>query len=168
VKPDGSAHEYALAPVARFRHLVVGRFALPMGAPAGPRIPFGLPPGSCSDGYFWSRRPYLVYRFRGPDGAAIGHRADAVANVRLGRTTVTYRDLALDWWMLPGGEVLEEDRDELEQLVASGRLSPTDAARAERARRAIVGRWAEIAAEIAAIERLVEHPGGSGPRTAAG
>lgn len=153
IKPDGSTREYDLAPVARLPYLVIGRYPLPAGAAAGQRIPFGLPPGSCSDGYFWSRRPYVIYRFRGPDGRAIGHRADAVANVRFGSGHVTYRDLALDWWLLPGGEVLEEDRDELVQLLASGRLSLADGAQAERARRAITGRWDAILAELAAIER---------------
>lgn len=151
-KPDGSWHEYDLEAVVHTPGLVVGRFPLPRGIPPGGRLPISLPPGSASDGYFWAARPYVVYRFRGPGGEARAHRIDAVANVRISGRTVSYRDLALDWWVLGDGTVLEEDRDEFDDLVRAGALSARDVEHAARAERAVRHRWAAVVADLRRIE----------------
>lgn len=150
-KPDGSVREYACSLLWRRPGLVVVRFPLPEGgAPFG--APLAIPPGSVSDGYFWSARPYNLYRVRRPDGSLAAHRFDAVSDVRLGTHDVSYRDLVLDWWVTPDDVLLEEDREELEQLVATGVLSPADQRAALRAEQQVCSRYRHIIDEAAALE----------------
>lgn len=152
VKPGGEVREYELTLVIRRPGLLVARFPLVAGA-SSPHLAADIPPGSCSDGYFWARRPYVLYRFRGPDAAPIAHRLDAVSSVHLGDSTVTYRDLVLDWWVLPDGRLVEEDGDELEALLESGVLSAADARRARNAACHVLGRYRHIMDEVADLER---------------
>ncbi len=156
-KPDGSWREYACTLALRAPGLMVVRFSLPAGAGAF-ATPVPVPPGSFSDGYFWERRPYTLYRLRGPDGAPIAHRFDAATEVRFTPGTVEYRDLVLDWWVLPSGELIEEDRDELEAMAAAGAIGPADGAAITAAERAILGRYRHIIDEAARIERLLPGP----------
>jgi predicted RNA-binding protein associated with RNAse of E/G family len=121
--------------------------------PGAFRAPIALEAGVISDGWFWKRRPYSLYRFRTPDGAVIGHRFDAVSDVRLSVDVIEYRDLVLDWWVLPGGRIVEEDRDELESLVAAGEVSSAFARRAHDAARTVLGRYRHILDEVQRIER---------------
>ncbi|MFQ5381032.1 MAG: DUF402 domain-containing protein, partial [Dehalococcoidia bacterium] len=109
VKPDGSVQEFALELLGLSAGTGAGRYRLPPRPTRSPKVPFPLPASACSDGYFWRDRPYSVYRFRSPDGTVIGHRIDAVTDVVFAGDCVTYRDLALDWWVLPDGRVMEED-----------------------------------------------------------
>ncbi|MCC6383231.1 MAG: DUF402 domain-containing protein [Dehalococcoidia bacterium] len=151
-KPDGSVREYACSLLWRGRGLVVVRFPLPAGgAPFSAPLP--IPPGSTSDGYFWSGRPYNLYRMRRPDGSLAAHRFDALRDVKIGEHDVSYRDLVLDWWVTPDDVLLEEDREELDELVASGVLSPADQRAALRAEQQVCSRYRHIVDEAAALER---------------
>jgi Protein of unknown function (DUF402) len=147
-KPDGSVREYATTLVHQAPALLVVRFELPMGGSAF-GTPVTIPPGSVSFGFFWPARPYSVYRFQGPAGEVVAHRVDAVTGVRFRGATVSYRDLALDWWVLPDGRVIEEDRDEFEALAPA--WPPGARAAAARAERAIAHRWRTIRAELDAL-----------------
>lgn len=115
--------------------------------------PIAIPPGSVSHGYFWKRRPYNLYRMRGPDGAILAHRFDAVADVRLSDDVIEYRDLALDWWVTADDILIEEDREELDGLIAAGAISARDIARANDAARAIYSRCRHIIDDVAILER---------------
>jgi hypothetical protein len=154
IKSDGSVREYACELLHAEPNLVVARYRVQGGATAS-SLPIALPPGSTSDGYFWRRQHYNLYRFTGPDGAVLGHRFDAVIDVRFAPGLVEYRDLVLDWWALPGGTLIEEDRDEFEDQIAAGNLSPTDVAAAEDASRRIFSRYRHIIDGVAAFERLI-------------
>lgn len=152
VKPDGTTIEYETSLVHRDRTLVIVRFLMRQGG-GPPRLPVEVPVGSVSYGYFWARRPYNVYRWLRADGSLIAHRFDAVTEVRIADDSVRYRDLALDWWALPDGTLLEEDRDELEALAASGTLSASDVERANEAARQVFSRYRHIIDEVVALER---------------
>lgn len=152
IKPDGSVQEFRLEQLGRSSSVAVGRYRIQRSSSGSTRIPFQVPSGSTSDGYFWPRRPYVVYRFRAPSGRVLGHRVDAATEVRLLADVASYRDLALDWWVLPDGTVVEEDVEEFESLVEAGVLSAGDSARALMARRAVVGRWREVEAAIIRLE----------------
>lgn len=155
VKPDGSVREYRCTLVRAEAGMVVVEFLMARGgAIAG--TPIEVPPGSISHGYFWRRRPYSVYRMRRADGEVFAHRFDAVTGVRFEPAAVTYRDLALDWWALPDGTIIEEDRDEFEAFVHAGVLSPSDARRALDAAQQVYSRYRHIINELAAFERKVE------------
>jgi len=118
-----------------------------------PNIRIEVPPGSVSHGWFWTRRPYNLYRMRRPDGTLIAHRFDAVADVRLSPEAVEFRDLVLDWWATPDDTLIEEDREEFEELVAAGGLSTNDVAAANDAARAIFSRYRHVIDGVAAQER---------------
>lgn len=152
-KPDGSWREYACTLVYRAPGLAVIRFLLPAGAAFPTPVP--VPPGSYSDGYFWERRPFTLYRLRAADGAPLAHRFDAATAVRIGETAVEYRDLVLDWWVLPGDELIEEDRDELDALRAANALAPADLAAIAESERAVYSRYRHVIDEAARIERRV-------------
>jgi predicted RNA-binding protein associated with RNAse of E/G family len=151
VKPDGNAREYPVELVHDAGGLVVVRFQMTRGGTqAGGRIV--IPAGSTSDGYFWKKRPYNLYRMKTADGAIIAHRFDAVKNVAFDGAVVLYEDLILDWWVLPGGEVIEEDRDEYEAARAAGTVSAADSARTDDAARQVLGRYRHIIDEAEALE----------------
>ena len=143
--------EYACELVARREGLVVVRFAL---AGAGEfETPLAVTPGSVSFGWFWARRPYNLYRMFGPGGGLLGHRFDAAGDLKLLEGAVEYRDLVLDWWVLPDDTIVEEDRDELDQLAATGVLSAGDVAAANRAAFEVLSRYRHIIDDVARMER---------------
>ena len=150
-KPDGSVREYACELVARHPGLTVVRFLMPDGGDIF-GAPISVPPGSVSFGWFWARRPYNLYRMFGPDDRLLCHRFDAVADVRLLEGAIEYRDLVLDWWVLPDDTILEEDRDELELLAANAILSATDVEAANRAALEVLSRYRHIIEDVAALE----------------
>ncbi len=151
-KPDGSWREYKCTLLHRERGLVIIRFLMEKGG-AIHGTPIDVPPGSVSHGYFWKRRPYNLYRMRRADGSVIAHRFDAVTDVEIGDEGVSYRDLILDWWTLPDGTIFEEDRDELEQLLAGGLLDAGDLAIAEEAARQVWSRFRHIIDDAVKLER---------------
>jgi len=152
IKPDGTVREYPCRLLHVDPGFVIIRFVMARGGSL-PGLPVEVPPGSVSDGYFWKRRPYNLYRMRRADGSIIAHRFDALTDVALSPDVVSYRDLAIDWWVLPDGTIVEEDRDELEQFVASGAISAGDHRQAIRAAREVLGRYRHIIDEAEALER---------------
>ena len=150
-KPDGSERRYTCDLQYASPALVVVSYVMRRGG-AVFGTPIDIPPGSVSYGYFWRARPYTVYRLRDGD-RIIAHRFDAVAGVRIGEGEVAYRDLALDWWLTPEDALIEEDRDEFDELRADGAFSPADLAAAARAERVIARAAARLLPELAAIEQ---------------
>ncbi|GAB4330044.1 MAG: hypothetical protein Kow0010_14820 [Dehalococcoidia bacterium] len=148
---DGSSVDFACTLSFRGPGLAVVRFALP-GDVGAYRTPVPVPPRAVSFGYFWSRRPYNTYRILTPTGDVVAHRFDAVTAVRITAAMVSFRDLLLDWWALPDGTLIEEDREEFERAAAEGRITGSDLDAAERARRAILSRYRHIIDEVAALE----------------
>ncbi len=154
MKADGSIREYECTLVHARRGLVVVEFVMAKGG-AIYGTPIEIPPGSVSHGFFWSRRPYNLYRMRDPGGAILAHRLDAVADVRFGDGFVSYRDLILDWWVTADDVLIEEDRDEYDAAIAAGTMSPADATAANGAARQVFSRYRHIIDEAAAIEAKV-------------
>jgi hypothetical protein len=152
IKPDGSVRDYACTLLLLQRGLAVVEFVMARGG-AIFGTPIEVPPGSVSHGYFWAKRPYNLYRMREPHGRILAHRFDAVAGVRLGPDMVSYRDLALDWWVTPDDVIIEEDRDEFEALVRDSALPPSDIAAANEASFQVLSRYRHIIDEAAALER---------------
>lgn len=150
VKADGSVREFACEALLLTRSLAVIRYVV--SNPSQLAAPIAIDPGSLSDGWFWARRPYSLYRFRRADGSVAGHRFDAVAGVRLAPEAIEYRDLVLDWWVLPDGRIVEEDRDELAALEAAGVVDGGFAADANRAAAAVLGRYRHILEEVERLE----------------
>ena len=151
-KLDGTVHEYDLTLIHRDGRVAIARFEMPKGG-GPPRLPVVIPPGSVSYGYFWGRRPYSMYRMIGPDGAVLGHRFDAVADVRRDAEGVDYRDLLLDWWVMPDGTISEEDRDELDEAIAAGTIVRRDIERANEAAYQVWSRYRHIIDEVEELER---------------
>lgn len=151
-KSDGTVREYGCTLVRMERGLAVIEFVMEQGGSVF-GTPIEVPPGSISHGYFWQRRPYNVYRMRRADGSLIAHRFDAVTDVRLSADAVEYRDLVLDWWVMPDDTLLEEDRDEFDGLLAAGKLAPDDVAKAHEAERAVYSRYRHIIDDVALLER---------------
>lgn len=154
-KPDGTVREYRCTLAYRRGALAVVRFPMQRGG-AIFGTPVAIPHGSVSFGFFWSNRPYNLYRMLTAQGEVIAHRFDAITDVRIGRTELSYRDLVLDWWALSDGTLLAEDTDEFQQLVESGAMAPGDAERAREAARLVYGRYRHI---IEQAEALLESAG---------
>jgi hypothetical protein len=126
---DGSAHQFECELVLRRPDVVVVRFEHWGGRSAGG---FDIPRGSRTDGFFWRRRPYSLYRMTGPDALPIADRFDIVEDVRFAEREVSYLDLLVDIWVTPYGSVLVEDEDEVEDHVQRGLLSKAQQLRIER------------------------------------
>lgn len=152
LKPGGDVREYSCTLIAQEPGLAVVEFRMPEGGQAF-HAPIHIPPGSVSHGFFWLRRPYNLYRMRTPAGDLVAHRFDAVTGVRFDDDAISYRDLVLDWWVDRDDVIIEEDRDELEQLVAAGLVSPADAAKANEAAYQVLSRYRHVFDEAADIER---------------
>ena len=150
-KPDGSERRYRCELEHVSPSLVVVSYVMRQGG-AVFGTPIEIPPGSVSYGYFWRARPYTVYRMRAGD-RIVAHRFDAVAGVRLRAGEVAYRDLALDWWLTPEGELIEEDREEFEELREAGAFSAGEVAAVARAERVIARAGERLLPELAGLER---------------
>ena len=150
-KPDGSERRYRCELEYASPGLVVVRFVMTQGGEVF-GTPIAIPAGAVSYGYFWRGRPYTVYRMRSEAGV-VAHRFDAVSSIRLSKGEVAYRDLALDWWLTPEGELIEEDRDEFEALRADGAFSAAELRAVERAERVIASAEQRLLPELAGLER---------------
>ena len=148
---SGNVAEYRCTLALYRPPLVIVRYVLPGNARQFD-TPVPIPPGSVSLGYFWTDRPYNAYRMRDPGGALLAHRFDAVTDVILEADAVSYRDLVLDWWLIPGRPLLEEDADELQAALASGLLSRTDAAAAAKASHVLNAGLDAVIAELGTLE----------------
>ena len=150
-KPDGSERRYRCELVHASASLVIACYVMRQGGEVF-GTPIEIPPGSVSYGYFWRARPYTVYRMRDGD-RIVAHRFDAATGVRFHEGEVSYRDLALDWWLTPEGELIEEDRDEFEELREAGVFSAGDLAAVARAERVIASATERLLPELSALER---------------
>jgi hypothetical protein len=154
-KPGGKIYDYHCTLAHAEPGFVIVRFVVPnfVRKPATPlHTPIPIPPGTTSFGYFWHRRAFDVYRMLAPGGSLVAHRFEAISIVSLDDSSIHYRDLVLDWWAFPDGRLIEEDRDELDDLVAAGAVSSGDAERANAVARHVFGRYRHIIDEVVAIE----------------
>lgn len=156
VRLDGSEVNFECELVALDSHLAVVLYVVKAGSSF--TTPVRLPPGSSSFGYFWPRRSYSAYRILDPAGTLLAHRFDAVTEVRISREEVRYRDLVLDWWVLPREGLREEDRDEYEEAMQAGNIPLPWQTRAEAATRRLRFGHRSIIREIEAIERRLQLP----------
>jgi len=145
---DGRVQRFACAGRLLSPRLAVVRFDH-----TGERRAGGLffPAGSHTLGYFWRARPYNCYRIAGPDGAVIVYRFDVVDRVRIAPGRVGYRDLLLDVWVSPTGDVRVEDEDEVEEARLRGLLTDAMLARIGRTRALLLRDHRRIVAEVEAI-----------------
>lgn len=142
-KIDGSVREYPCTAALREPGMVVVRYLMRGGGPI-PGTAIQVPPGSTSFGFFWSTKPYNLYRMVDSHGEPFAHRFDAVADVAIGTHEVSYRDLVIDWWALPDETLIEEDREEYEALVRAGTISGSDREAARAATQAVYSRYRHI------------------------
>ena len=145
---DGRVERFQCRLVLRRPHLAVLRFDHAKPWRAGGLV---VPRGSRTFGFFWRRRPYVLYRMEAPDGRLLGHRFDVVADVRLGDREVAYADLLLDVWVAAGGEPLVEDEGEVADHARRGLLSAGQRRSIERTRDLLLRRHAAIAREAARL-----------------
>jgi hypothetical protein len=141
---DGSEERFACELVHRTKSFVVVSFPLP--AAVG-----DLPKGSTTLGWFWTRRPYDLYRFVGNDGGVLRHRFDVVDEVRIADDRVEYLDLIVDVLVSPTGEITIEDEDELQRAAKRGRVDERRVEAIERALTTIARDWRRIVREALAV-----------------
>jgi hypothetical protein len=140
---DGSAEEFDCELLHLTERVVVVSFTLP--AAVG-----DVPKGTTTLGWFWTRRPYNLYRFLAPDGEVLRHRFDVVDEVRIGDDRVEYLDLIVDVLVSPTGEITIEDEDELQQAAKRGRVDERRVEAIERALTTITRDWRRIVREALA------------------
>lgn len=126
---DGSEDRFDCELTLRRPHVAVVRFEHWRGRSAGG---FAIPRGSRTDAFFWTRRPYCLYRMTGPDGRHIADRFDVLEDCRIDAAEVSYLDLLVDVWVAPDGTVLVEDEDEVAGHVQRGLISRTQVQRVEQ------------------------------------
>lgn len=150
---DGRLREFVCSWEHRTPSLAIIRYDIVRGGVlAGGAVT--IPPGSRSYGYFWTGRRYGCYRFVGPGGqGVVAHRFDALKQASWTDSVLEYHDLILDWWVVAGDVLLEEDRDEFHAAIESGAVSTADKERALGAARDISSRYRHIIDDITALER---------------
>lgn len=143
---DGREERFTLRLVRRAPHLLIATYRLPKALHADG---FELPRGGVSYGFFWARRPYIMYRLLDREGGLIANRFDVVDGLRIDERGVSYTDLLLDAWSTPDGELHFEDEDEVADATRAGLLSREQRRRIDRARGLIGRRHRLIAREAA-------------------
>lgn len=73
-------------------------------------------------------RPWSVWVFREDDGSLAGHYVNLELPHRRHGDETNTRDLVLDLWLEPSGELWLKDDDELDAATASGHYTPEQAA----------------------------------------
>jgi hypothetical protein len=146
----GGAHRYDCELALRRPQLVVVLYRHWRRRSAGG---FSIPRGSRTYGFFWRRRPYVLYRIEQPSGTLIAHRYDIVSDVRLGEREVYYLDLLVDIWFAPDGTALIEDEDEVADYAKRGLLSRAQVRAIAGAKALVLRRHAAVAREA---ERLID------------
>jgi len=105
---------------------------------------------SMSEGYYWEGRNYLIYKmFR--DGELVGHRFDVCRDVTFGPNSVAWTDLILDFFFTTDGELQVHDEDELQEAMASGRVTPEDLAIIDTTRALLTADVLDIVREAAEV-----------------
>lgn len=147
---DGRVERFDCHLVQRQPHVAVLSFRHPRPRRAGG---FFFPRGSRSFGFFWRRRPYVLYRMEGPRGRLIAQRFDVVETVRLEDEEVSYTDLLLDLWVDRAGGIRIEDQDEVDEHARRGLLSAAQRDRIDKTRELLLRRHAPIAREAVRLLR---------------
>ncbi len=150
-KPSGEQQSFQCDYLANGPGFALIRFEITR--PGAFATPIPIPVGTVSYGFFWQHRPYDAYRLVDRSGHIVAHRFDAVTNVRITAREVTFDDLVLDWWVLPGDILLEEDREDFDELVANGTLDPAAIDSANEATRQVHTRYRHIIDELEVLQR---------------
>ena len=145
---DGREVRFDLQLIQRHPHLVVASYLHPK---ALQRDEFTFDRGAISYGFFWRRRPYVMYRMVDASGRLIASRFDVVEDVRLAERTVTYTDLFLDLWLGPDGTPRLEDEDEVTEAARAGLLSQSQLNKIEKTKELLLRRHRAIAREAARL-----------------
>lgn len=145
---DGREECFELKLVLRRTHLLIAEYRFKKTLLADG---FTLPRGARSYGFFWPRRPYIMYRMLDASGSLIANRFDVVEDVRLAERTVTYTDLFLDLWVGPDGTPHLEDQDEVTDAARDGLLSRSQLNRIEKTKELLLRRHWVIAREAARL-----------------
>ena len=140
---NGREVRFDLQLVLRRPHLIVASFVHPK---ALQRDGFTFERGAVSYGFFWRRRPYVMYHMLDPQGRLVANRFDIVEDVQLGEREVSYRDLLLDIWIDASGLVRVADEKEVAEARREGALSNTQFERIDRTRDLILRRHRVITA----------------------
>jgi len=146
---DGRVERHSLRLVLRRPHLVVALYEFAHGLHTDG---FTFPRGSYTYGFFWKRRPYVMYRTLDPQGQLVANRFDVVEDVHLGEREVSYRDLLLDIWIDVSGVVQVADEDEVALAQREGKLSVAQLERIDRTQELLLRRHRAI---TRAAERLL-------------
>ncbi len=144
----GREDRFELGLVLQRPHLVIGSYEHPRSRRSGG---FTFEHGALSYGFFWRRRPYVMYRMLDASGNLIAHRFDVVENVRLAEQTVSYTDLLLDLWVDSDGNAHLEDENEVADAERNGLLSRAQLDRIERTKDLLLRRHKAIAGEAAGL-----------------
>ncbi len=150
---DGREERFACDLVLRRPHVAVLRHVSERARYASG---FRIPAGSRTLGFFWPRRPYVLYRIEAPSGALIVHRFDVVEDVRIAGGEVSYRDLLLDVCVDPAGRAAVDDEDEVADSARRGALSRAQAERIDATRALLLRRHGAIVREAVRLIRGVD------------
>lgn len=72
-----------------------------------------IPKGSYTIAYYWENRPYNLYIWRDKQGKYLGSYFNIVKNTYMTDELLSFEDLIIDILVLPNGEYLILDEDEL-------------------------------------------------------
>ena len=148
--PDGHEVRFDLQLVQRHPHLIVAAFVHPKELQ---RDGFVFERGAVSYGFFWNRRPYVMYRMLDLQGQLVASRFDVVEDVRLAERTVTYTDLYLDLWVDSSGTPHLRDEDEVSEAFDNGLLSRSQLQKIEQTKELLLNRHTVIAREATRLLR---------------
>ncbi len=119
-RPDGRREVFPCGLLARNEEVVVLHYGL-----TSPRTLGGvrLEPGDETIAYYWTTRPYNVYHWIRPDGTTAGFYFNAARDTALYEDRVEWTDLGLDLLVLPDGQTVWIDEEEVAALPEADRAA---------------------------------------------
>jgi len=85
-----------------------------------PQVGLTVPAGSISSGFFWEGKPFNLYHWMTPEGETIGDYFNLAAETVITYSTIEWLDLVLDFRIVPGGEGIWLDEDEMGAAAGAG------------------------------------------------
>jgi hypothetical protein len=106
--------------------------------------PLCIKSGTVTLAHYWSNRHYVLWDLRSPAGDRFGWLCHICRPPAISADRIEYTDLVLDIWFRADGTHVMLDQDELNDCVASGRLSSDEADAARRTAEEVVADFRSI------------------------
>jgi uncharacterized protein len=114
IRYDGSIEEHGCIQLKRKDNTIVVFHEIRQSFTiTGNQNQITIPKGSYTTAYYWRNKPFNLYFWRDVKGNFLGAYFNIVRNTMIKNNLVSFEDLIIDVFVLPSGEYIVLDEDEL-------------------------------------------------------